>query len=717
MVGTPQQFEPAYAVVRIFRRGALRSMTSERLRFAVDTGGTFTDLIVADERGTMQLFKSSTTPSDPAAGIVNVLKVAADAAGQPLDQYLKRGDFLVHGTTHAINAIITGNTARTAFLTTEGHPDTLVFREGGRLEAFNFTIAYPEPYVPKALTFEIPERIRADGVVHKPLDEAAAVAVLERVKEAGAEAIAISLLWSVVNPAHELALADLVSKHLPGIPVTLSHQINPSVREYRRSMSTALDASLKPVMGAYMRGLEHRVCEAGFEGRLLVVTSQGGVVDAADAAQAPVHLINSGPCMAPVAAHAYGNNFPTLIVGDTGGTTFDVSLVRDGRVPRTRETWLGLPFSSHLTGVPSVDIKSVGAGGGSIAWVDAGGLLHVGPISAGAVPGPAAYGQGGTRPTVTDAAIVLGIIDADFFLGGRMKLDRQASVDAIHRDVAMPLGITVEDAADAIMELATEHMVQAIMGITVNQGIDPTDAAFVAGGGAAGLNCVGIGKRLGCHTVLVPEAGAALSAVGALISDLKAHYQQVFHVDSEEFDAAGVNAVLEQLQMRCRAFAETTGVPASSVTIDWVAEARYRDQAWEIEVPLRKGRFEAEDDVAALVADFHRTHQEIFAVSDVGAPVEVVGWAATVQCRIGADEPGRLGKDSGQTAERRRRIYMRQHGWMDAPAVGFDAFDGGKEIAGPAVIESDFTSVFIEPGTRARRGELGTIVVDMQVGA
>jgi N-methylhydantoinase A len=233
-----------------------------------------------------------------------------------------------------------------------------------------------------------------------------------------------------------------------------------------------------------------------------------------------------------------------------------VSLVRDGRIPRTRETWLGQPFRSHMTGLPSVDVKSVGAGGGSIAWVDPGGLLHVGPQSAGAVPGPACYGAGGSRPTVTDAALVLGIIDPEFFLGGRMQLDRAAAVHAIEEHVAAPLGQALDDAALAILELATEHMVQAIMDITVNQGVDPSSATFVAGGGAAGLNCVAIGRRLGCRRVVVPETGAALSAAGALLSDLTWTSRSMHHTHSQRFDAHGVNAVLDRLEADCRRFAE-----------------------------------------------------------------------------------------------------------------------------------------------------------------
>ncbi|GAB5377405.1 MAG: hydantoinase/oxoprolinase family protein [Acuticoccus sp.] len=688
------------------------------LRLAVDTGGTFTDLIVGDRSGTVALYKAATTPGDPAQGVLDALAIAAEAAGEDLATCLGRAEMMIHGTTHAINAIVTGRTARTAFLTTLGHPDTLVFREGGRQEAFNFTVPYPEPFIPKALTFEVDERVLRDGTVHRPLDEAAAVATLARLAGEGVEAVAVCLLWSIVNPAHELALGRLIETHLPGVPYTLSHRINPSIREYRRAMSTALDAALKPVMGAYMRGLESRLGAAGFEGRLLVVTSQGGVMDAARTADAPVHLINSGPSMAPVGARACAGAEAgdTLIVGDTGGTTFDVSLVRGGRIPRTRETWLGRPLSSHMTGMPSVDTRSIGAGGGSIAHVDAGGLLHVGPQSAGAVPGPAAYGTGGTHATLTDAAIVLGFIDAAYFLGGRMTLDRERAVAAVARDVATPLGLSVEDAAAAIIDLATETMVQAIMGITVNQGIDPAGAAFVAGGGAAGINCVAIGRWLGCHRVLVPETGAVLAAAGALVSDLTAHHQAMFHTDSRAFDIAGVNGVLADLDARCAAFAASTGADPSTVAVDWSCEARYPDQAWEIEVPLRAGRFGGEGDVAALVADFHRVHHEIFAIADPQSPVETVGWNATVRCRLGTTRLGRLAAPAGAAALARRPVYFAGAGWLDTAVHRFEALGVDDTVRGPAIVESDFTSVVVDPGVGARRDAAGTLIIDLAAG-
>jgi N-methylhydantoinase A len=560
------------------------------MRFSVDTGGTFTDLIVEDDDGSLRMFKAPTNPANPILGVIEALKVAADGYGLPLADLLARGEMFIYGTTHAINAIITGNTARTAFLTSQGHPDVLVLREGGRIDPFNFQVPYPQPYVPRSLTFEIPGRLMADGSERMPFDDAAAISVIEQMKAKGVAAVAVCLIWSIVNPEHEKRMAALLDAHMPGVPYTLSHVLNPTLREYRRASSTCIDASLKPMMLAYMRDLTRTLSEAGFGGRVLVVTSQGGVMDAAEVANSPIHLINSGPSMAPVSGRYFANvdeDCDTAIIADTGGTTYDVSLVRRNRIPWTRETWIGQPYRGHMTGFPSVDVKSIGAGGGSIAWVDEGGMLHVGPQSAGAVPGPVCYGQGGEQPTVTDASLALNYIDPGFFLGGTKTLDLDAARAAIDTRLAKPLGLTVEEAAAAVIRIATENMVQAIVDITVNQGIDPRDTVLLGGGGAAGLNSVLIARRLESRRLLIPEVGAALSAAGAMMSDLTSTFHRTLFTRTSGFDFDGVNAALAELRRRCEGFVERYGRGAEGHTIQFWAEARYPEQVWEIEVPLR----------------------------------------------------------------------------------------------------------------------------------
>lgn len=684
------------------------------MRLACDTGGTFTDLVV--ERGDeIRQFKSSTIPADPVAGVLNVLELAAEGFGQDRRTFLGEATTFIHGTTRAINAILTGNTAKTAFLTTEGHPDVLVIREGGRIEPFNFTVPYPEPYVPRRLTFEIPERIDAQGRVVKELDETAVLETIEQLKALDVEAVGVCLLWSVVNSAHERRVGQLLAEHLPDVSVTLSHILNPTLREYRRASATVIDASLKPLMFAYLNGLTGRLREAGFAGRTLMVTSGGGMMDAEAVARAPIHSINSGPAMAPVAGRFYAlRDFGSdvAIVADTGGTSYDVSLVRDGRIPWTRETWLGQRFRGHMTGFPSVDVKSIGAGGGSIAWVDSGGLLRVGPKSAGSTPGPVAYGKGGTEPTVTDCSLILGHIDPDFFLGGAMALDRDAAVAALEEKVASRLGLSVEETAAAVLALATEKMVGAIDEITVNQGIDPSSAVLIGGGGAAGLNAVAVGRRLGCAGVLIPEAGAVLSAAGALMSELSSDYAQMLFTTSHRFDHEGVNQVLETLEQRCRAFAAGPGEGAVETMIEFSVEARYPHQIWEIEVPLAGSRIGDAEALAALKSAFHDTHKAIFEICDRNSEVELVTWRAKVRCRLGETDPGQVPPVEGNAAlPGSRRIYVAGSGWVDARVARFEAMEAGEPLAGPAIVESSFTTVVIDPGTVAERTPSGGLKV------
>jgi N-methylhydantoinase A len=686
------------------------------MRFAVDTGGTFTDLVLEDEKGVLHMFKAPTTPDDPVRGILNVLETAADGLSMTTEDLLSQGDLFVHGTTHATNAIVTENTAKTAFLTTKGHPDILVLREGGRMEPFNFLVPFPKPYIPRALTFEVPERIGSDGTVHKPIDEESVIEIISQLGESKVESVAVCLLWSTMNPVHENRLGQLLEEHLPGVPYTLSHILNPILREYRRASSACIDASLKPLMSRYIGGLEERLKEEGFKGRLLMLTSKGGVMDTDELAAAPIHSVGSGPSMAPIAGRQYSlrdTRAKTAIIADTGGTTYDVSLVRRGAIPMTPETWLGERYRGHILGFPSVDVKSIGAGGGSIAWVDEGGLLHVGPQSAGAVPGPACYGKGGERPTVTDASLVLGHIDPAFFLGGTMKLEAGLAAKAIQKEVAGPLKLGLEEAAAAIIRLATENMVGAIEQITIHQGIDPRDAVLVGGGGAAGLNSVAIARRLGCKTVVIPEVGAALSAAGALMSDLHADFRSLFFTVSDRFDFDGANATLKALTDKCKGFIKAAGRGAIDSSIEYILEARYRHQIWEIDLPLEINRFKSKKDIARAREEFDRLHEEVFAFRDPTSEVEFVGWRATARCKLREEKLGKLQHEKlfEKKLSPRRKAYFEGKGVVDARVLLFESMKPNVTVRGPAIVESPFTTVVIEAGAKVVRKRSGSLVI------
>lgn len=685
------------------------------LRFGVDTGGTFTDLVIEGLPGGLRFFKRPTTPDDPVRGLLDVVGAAADELGVDRRALLAAADMFIHGTTRATNAIVEGATARTALLTTDGHRDVLLLREGGgRIQPMDYTQRYPDPYVPRALTYEVPERISADGSVRRALDEQRVIEIIAELREQAVEAVAVCLLWSIVEPAHEQRIGVLLDEHLPGVPYTLSHALNPTVREYRRASSAVIDASLKPLMTRYIGDLDERLRAAGFDGRLLILTSSGGVLDAKDVWDTPIHSIGSGPAAAPVAGRHFARTDAdayNVIVTDAGGTTYDVGLIRGGQIPWTRETVVGHPKHGYMTGFPSVDVRSVGAGGGSIGWVDDGGLLHVGPQSAGSDPGPVCWGRGGDRPTVTDACVVLGYLDPAYFLGGQMRIDLDAARDAIRRDVADPLGLDVEQAAAAILDLACERMVTAIEEITLNQGLDPRDAVVVGGGGGAGLYAAIIARRLGTRQVVIPAVSAALSAAGALLSELTRDVQRTRLTTTRTFDRELANATIAELLDECQEFREGPGAAALESHVTLTAEARYPNQVWEIEVPLPVDRFGDDADVRALEQEFHRVHEELFAFADRDAHVEIVAWRAQIRCVLRTADVSAPPVDAGDDDVASRPAYFSATGTADTTVRRYATLAVGELLEGPALIESPVTTVVVPPGATIERLASGSMLL------
>jgi N-methylhydantoinase A len=683
------------------------------VRLSVDTGGTFTDLVVEDVNGAISVFKRPTTPDDPPHGILDVLAAAATARGLPLHDFLATAHTLIHATTHALNALLTQGAARTALLTTRGHEDVLVLREGGR-EHFNVRAPFPDPLVPRALTFGIEERVTAAGDVLVPLHEDQAVALLRELPTLDVDAIAVMFLWSIVNPSHEERVGELIEQELPGVPFTLSHRLSAGLREFRRASAAAIDASLKPLMDRYLQSLSRRLEEAGFRGRLLMVTSSGALLDVREVASAPIHAIKSGPAMAPVAGRLFAKDEgadSNVIVTDTGGTSYDVSAVRDGVIPWTRETWLGAPYLSPMTGFPSVDVKSYGAGGGSIAWVDAGGLLHVGPQSAGADPGPACYGRGGANPTFTDAAVALGLIDPGNFLGGLIHLDADASGAALRRAVGEPLGLDGVESAAAVLDVMSEQMARAIEDIALRQGVDPASACLVAGGGAAGLNAIRVARLVGCPTVVVPGVSAALSAAGALLSDIGKDFVVTFPTRTSSFDHEGVAQVLARLHSEAAAFLDDVADSGVETGMEHFAEAHYVREVWEIEVPVALP-LASREDVERLREDFHRRHDEVYAVSDPDADLEIISWRLRAWCRPAtARSNADRGRKDGTWQDAARLVWFAGHGWQHTPVRHFNRVAPGERLVGPTVVTSSVTTTIIDPGWSAVARADGSLVV------
>jgi N-methylhydantoinase A len=687
-------------------------------KITVDTGGTFTDVVVSDAEGRLTIGKSPTRER-AFEGVRGALRVAAEELGTDVERLLGDTDMFVYSTTRSTNAIIEGKTARTAFLVTEGFPDILVLREGGKLDGFDLSVPYPEPYVPRRLTFEIPERIDSEGEVVRALDQDAVREVLADLEDRRVEAIAVCLLWSVANGAHERRLGELITEILPDVPYTLSHELNPIVREYRRASAAAIDASLKPLMSSHLRAIATDLREAGLRGELMVATSFGGVKHLEDAAARPIDTVRSGPSMAPVAGKVFAEaeqDTRDVIVCDTGGTSFDVSLVRGGAVSYSRETWLGPQFTGHLTGTSSVDIRSIGSGGGSIAWVDPGGLLRVGPRSAGAEPGPACYSRGGTEPTVSDAALVLGYLDPATFLGGRMPLDRDAAVAALAR-LGESLGIDTERAAEAVLTVANEHMVGAIQDITINEGVNPRQAQVVAGGGAAGLGIVPIVRALGCRSVLVPRAAGALSATGGQFSDVVAEFTASQFADTRAWDSEAVNSTLKALDEQAAEFASglrSRGV--EGITVDYFVEARYAYQVWELEVPVR-ARIDSDEDLDALRAAFDEAHERVFSVTEPGAALECLTWKARLTAPVGRQAVEAIASGEAQTGSatgpgRYRPAYFGGE-WRETGIVTGGALAAGTAVSGPLIVEEPTSTLVVPPGATLHVTAVGNYHVEV----
>jgi N-methylhydantoinase A len=676
-------------------------------RVACDVGGTFTDVAVVSADGRLAVFKTPTTVDDQGlAGIAAGLELARAALAAEGASLASAESVFVHATTRPLNAILQGATARTAFVTTQGHRDILYLREGGRT-SFRRHAQYPPPYVPRSLTFELPERIGAEGQVLLPLDEQAARAVLGEVRDAGVEAVAVCLLWSVVNPVHEELLAALIEEELPGIPYSLSHRVNPIIREYRRASATAIDASLKPIISEYFEQLLRTLREHDFGGEVLCASCTGTMLPLADVAAAPIHAVQSGPALAPLAAIKVVERSATslppavaVVVLDVGGTSSDVTVIDRGELPLTPEFWLGERFAGHILGLPAVEVKSIGAGGGSIAWLDSGRLLRVGPQSAGADPGPACYGKGGSEPTLTDAAVVLGYLNPEYFLAGRLALDPDRARAAVVDRIAGPLGIDAETAADAIFAVSSQQMTDAIEEITVSQGIDPRDALIVAGGGASGFAIDRVARELGAAVALIPRAAPALAACGGGFSQLARDFRRTFMTTTRAFDFEQANEVLRQLAAQAEAFLAERSSADGTAEYAWYVGARYGHQRWEIEVPLQRPSFDGPADVEALAERFHEQHERLYAVKDAGQYVECVSWRVRAIERPAATAVWSASTASaGPPRQGTRTAYYRGHGWLESVVSGGSALVPGTVLAGPALVEEPAMTIVVAPGS------------------
>jgi N-methylhydantoinase A len=682
-------------------------------RVGVDIGGTFTDLVVVEGERTL-LWKQDTTPGRPEEAVqTGLTRVAADL-GLDIRELLSQVTLFVHGSTVGTNMVIQRSGPNVGLICTDGFRDVLYFRNGFKWDRFNRRLERPEDFVPRRLRVPVQERVTADGSVLTPLSDDSVRQAAAVLREQGAEAVAVALLWAQANPAHEVRVRELLEEELPGVPVVLSSEILPEVGEWVRTSATVLSAYVFGGSRAYLERLEHWLHEHGLDNDLLVMQVNGGSATVQGTLRVPVGIIHSGPAAAPASALQVAKRLPAqdMITVDMGGTSFDVCLIKDGEVPRSRT----IEVEHQPIGVPGVEIHSIGAGGGSIAWIDRGRALRVGPQSAGARPGPAAYGQGGERPTVTDANVVLGYLSPGAFLGGRRELRHDLAAEAIRVHVAEPLGLDVTTAAAGIIQLVNQNMVDAIGVVSVERGIDPRPFVLVAGGGAGALHAGRLAAELQMARVLVPAEAGTLSAFGMTVSDIRHDYARAVHTTSADPAVGDVAGALAELDARAAADLADAGFRDDRVRLQHWVDARYVDQVHELMVPVPAGVIDAEA-IGGVTEAFHALHDERYGWSAPDRPVEYLHWRATgrgvldVPRERGFAELEPVGADAAQTGSR-DAYFEERGGFVDTPSYAADRFGAGARLEGPALIDSATTTIVVFPGQRLTADGRGSFLIE-----
>jgi len=706
-------------------------------RLGIDIGGTFTDATLIDETtGEIRIAKVSSTPSDPSIAFLEAThRILREANVAPRDVR-----YVVHGTTVATNAIIEGKVARTGFITTDGFRDLLEIQRQIRPSLYDLQFEKPKPLVPRYLCFGIPERLDARGNVLTPFDENAMRRVAEELRREKVEAVAICFLHSYINPAHEILAGEILDEvfavgagssrpsESPRPYISLSSQVAPEIREYYRASTTVINVSIRPLVARYLQTIEARLREAGLIAELLMMQSSGGVYSFAAASEKPVFMVESGPAAGVIAATYLGSavGYRDVISFDMGGTTAKAGLVQNGTPRVTKDYEVGAAARAgtgsargkgYPIRTPVIDLVEIGAGGGSIAWVDSGGALRVGPQSAGADPGPACYGKGGTEPTITDANLVLGRLSPDYFLGGEIKLDVERARQAVQEKCADKLGMDVVAAANGIVEIANAAMINALRLVSVQRGYDPRDFVLVAFGGAGPVHANRLAAETEIPTTLIPMSPGITSAMGLLVTDLKHDYSATLIRRVDGLDTRTVEETFRNLEQEGRAALTREGIAGADMSFVRQIEMRYVGQSYELTLPVPDRGELAANDLAQLLEQFHREHERAYGHSAPGEPTEIVNLRLTALSRIKKPELREIRKQgdketSKQAIKAHRQVYFAESGgYVDCPIYDRYKLGAGAIVPGPAIVEEFDSTTVIHPGFQANVDKFGNLLL------
>ncbi|WP_407114276.1 hydantoinase/oxoprolinase family protein [Bradyrhizobium sp. LMG 9283] len=679
------------------------------LTIGIDVGGTFTDLVAIDATGRTVFAKSPSTPQDQSIGVMTGLNELARRLDMSRADMLAATQRLVHGTTVATNALLERKGAKVALLTTEGHRDIIEMREGLKGNRYDLRTPPPEPLVPRELRFGIRERLRPNGDVLLKLDEGSLSEAIAAIRASGATSVAICFLHAYRNPSHEITAAERIARELPGVSVSRSSDVLPQIKEYERVSTTIVNAYVGPAVRHYLTRLEQRLFEAAFKGSLFIILSNGGMAPIEEAGRLAAATVLSGPAGGISGARRCAEllGMPDLVPFDMGGTSTDISLIADGRATLSADGGL----ADQRIALRSLDIASIAAGGGSIASVDAGGNFHVGPESAGAMPGPACYGNGGTQPTVTDANILLGYLDAAAFMGGRRPLDRAAAEAAIDR-LAASLGVTRIEAAAGIYRLVNLKMADGIRLMTLRRGVDPRKFALLSFGGAAGLHAAEVARELEMTRIIVPTAASVLSAWGMLTSDLRYEVSRTHLETGARTTASEIRNIFADLDVqateRLRSWFD------GPIMTERSAEMRYGEQVFEVDVPLSDFDLNAPSLIAELEERFHRRHEELYTYASrdqevvfVNARLAAVGAVPRIER---SNKPMPMSEPILSPAGKRQVFFG---AWREVPVYALEKLRFGHVLEGPAIIEAETTTIVINGGDRATVNPLGWLDIEL----
>ena len=697
----------------------------ERYKIGIDVGGTFTDFALMGGKGRALVHKQLSTPADPSIAVMAGLAALAQAEGLSFAAFLAQVTLIVHGTTVTTNAVLTGGTARTALLTTRGFRDALQMRRGVREMMYDNRWHAPEPIVPRQLRLPVTERLDAAGRELVALDTADVEVAIRTMREQGVEAVAICFMHAHGSAAHEEAAALLVQQGMPQAYLSVSSRVLPQVRFYERTSTTVLNAGVGPILAHYLDRLNARLAEAQWRGTLLIMQSNGGTAAPASVRRLAASTLLSGPAAAPAAGLAWmaPTRKKSFITVDMGGTSFDAALVQGGQPAVTT--------SGHVNrfamALPSMEINTIGAGGGSIAWIDDGGLLHMGPQSAGADPGPACYGRGGTEPTCTDANLVLGYLSASYFAGGRLPLDELAARSAIEQRIATSLKLSLVEAAQGMFHVINVAMAAAIREISVQKGFDPREFPLVCAGGAGPLHGAAIADELGIERVFVPRESSVFCASGMLHSDLKHDYvrsfARVLHPPGPDCVQVrtGVRSLMRALRAQGRAALRAEGIAAERQQMRHALDLRYAGQYHEVSVDVPAELLDRAD-WPAVAELFHRQHDRLYgyALRDEGTAVELLSLRVAA---VGITDKPALRRQPRTTSAPRAALKGKRPIYLPGRTASSQVpvYDGerllhGHQFNGPALIESPNTSILVPPRWAAQIDALGSCVLSVRPG-